>query len=143
MKRETKSSSEFVDDTIRAYGSQIWIQKQQDPLRVGTPDIYAMSEGIFIPIECKKVEKDHGNSILAHPFTKLQIKRMLDLQKVGAYPIGLIFSESGDRYILPLAIRKDGNISMDEFLKLPIFKWEEIIYAGTEAHINRRRWRQV
>jgi len=137
--RETELSSKFVDETIREYGSRIWIQKQQDPLRRGTPDIYAMLDGMFIPIECKRVAQSHGNSILSHKFDKIQIKRMLDLLTVHAYPIGLIFCEREKRYILPLAIREDGNISMEAYLKLPIFNWMEIRDAATEAHINRHK----
>ena len=137
MTRETELSSKFVDATIREFGSQIWIQKQIDPLRAGTPDIYAMSQGMFIPIECKRVERDSGNSILSHNFTKIQKKRMRDLAIVIAYPIGLIFREDEKRYILPLAIREDGNISIEEYLKLPLFNWMEVINDATKAYRNR------
>jgi len=141
--RETKLSSQFVDDTIREYGSQIWIQLQHDPLRVGTPDIYVVTDGIFIPMESKKVYKDSGQSILAHPFKRMQIKRMHDLLKVRAYPIGLIFYKLEKRYILPLAIREDGQISMEEYLKLPLFDWEVIRNAATKAHCSGCNRRQV
>ena len=143
MIRETELSSEFVDKTIREFGSRIWIQKQQDPLRCGTPDIYAHLDGMFIPIECKKIDKDSGNSILSHKFTKIQKKRMKDLLLVYAYPIGLIFREDEKRYILPLAIREDGQISMEEYIKLPIFNWEVILHDATEAYLSRRSWGQI
>ena len=106
-------------------------------LRAGTPDIYSMIDGIFLPIECKKVKKKDGNSILSHSFTKIQKKRMRDLLKVSAYPIGLIFCGDEKRYILPLAIREDGNISMEEYLKLPIFDWMELKDAGTKSYQSR------
>ena len=137
LTRETELSSDFVDATIRGFGSSIWIQKQLDPLRCGTPDIYAMSEGVFLPIECKRVALEKGNSILSHHFTKIQKKRMRDLLKVGAYPVGLIFREKEQRYILPLAIRADGQISMDEYNSLPIFNWTELINAATKEHRDR------
>jgi hypothetical protein len=134
--KETQLSSEFVDDTIREFGSSIWIYKQPPIIR-GTPDIFSMVNGMFIPIECKKVERESGNSILSHPFMKIQKKRMRDFMTVLAYPIGLIFHERGNRYILPLAIREDGNISMEEFLKLPIFNWMEVSNAATESYLSR------
>ena len=137
---ETEHSSKFVDETIREYGSRIWIQKVQDPLRKGTPDVYSALDGLFIPMECKKVCKDKGDSILSHPFQKIQIKRMKDFLAVHIYAIGLIFYENEKRYILPLAIRKDGQISMEEYLKLPIFDWMEIKDAATKTYLNRPRW---
>jgi hypothetical protein len=139
MTHETEMSSKFVDETIREYGSRIWIQKQQDPLRRGTPDIYSMIDGMFIPIECKRAIQSNGKSILPHKFEKIQIKRLRDLLEVYAYPIGLIFCEGEKRYILPLDIREDGNISMEEYLKLPVFNWMEIRDAATEAYINRHK----
>lgn len=139
LTRETEKSSKFVDDTIREFGSRIWIQKQQDPLRRGTPDIYSMAEGNFIPIECKKVKEDSGNSILSHEFTKLQKKRMNDLYITGAYPIGVIFFRDEIRYVLPSDIRENGQMSMEQYKSLPIFNWEEVINAATEAHSRRYR----
>lgn len=137
LTRETEKSSKFVDDTIREFGSRIWIQKQQDPLRRGTPDIYSMVDGNFIPMESKKVKNDSGNSILSHEFTKMQTKRLDDLEKVGAYGIGLIFFRDEIRYIRPLDIREDGQMSMEQYLGLPIFNWEEVINAATKAHSSR------
>ncbi len=139
LTRETESSSKFVDETIRKYGSRVWIQKQEDPLRVGTADIYSVVDGMFIPMECKKVKEDRGNSILSHRFTRMQIKRMKDLLAAHAFPIGLIFYEKEKRYILPLAIREDGNISMEEYLKLPIFDWMEVKNVATKAYLDRLR----
>lgn len=138
---ETDLSSWFVDKTIREYGSQIWIQKIQDPLRVGTPDIYALSRGMFIPIECKRIDHCSGNSILAHHFKKLQKVRMDDLLKVTAYPIGLVFLAKVERrYILPLDIRDDGNMSWEQYQSLPMFNWEEVIDAATKAYRSRYPW---
>ena len=137
MIRETEKSSDFVDKTIREFGSRIWIQKQEDPLRRGTPDIYSMAEGNFIPIECKKVNQDSGKSILSHPFKKIQIKRITDLYITGAYPIGMIFYRDEIRYILPSDIREDGQMSMEQYLSLPIFNWEVVIHDATEAHRSR------
>ena len=137
LTHETDLSSKFVDQTIRQYGPRIWIQKQMDPLRVGTSDIYAMIDGMFIPIECKRTNQDKGHSILSHIFEKIQKKRMRDLLEVGAYPLGLIFHREEKRYILPLAIREDGNISMEEYLQLPLFDWMEIKNAATQAYHDR------
>jgi hypothetical protein len=137
LTRETQYSSDFVDRTIREFGPRIWIQKQLDPLRRGTPDIYSMVEGNFIPIESKRVNQESGNKILSHNFTKMQVKRMKDLLITGAYPIGMIFYDDEIRYILPLDIREDGQISMEEYKKLPLFNWEEIIHVATETHRNR------
>ena len=137
LTHETELSSKFVDETIREYGPRIWIQKQMDPLRVGTSDVYAMIDGMFIPIECKRTDKDKGHSILSHNFKKIQTKNMRDLVVVGAYPIGLIFHEKEKRYVLPLAIREDGNISMEEYLKLPIFDWMGIRDGATKAYRDR------
>lgn len=137
MINETDLSSKFVDETIREFGSRIWIQKQQDPLRRGTPDIYSIFDGMFIPIECKKVV-NNGCSILEHPFTKIQRKRFKDFIVVQAFPIGLIFcGREEKRYVFPLAIREDGNMSYDQYIKLPIFNWLEIRDAATKNYISR------
>lgn len=62
---------------------------------------------------------------------------MSDLEEVGAFPIGLIFYREELRYILPLNIREDGNMSMEEYLALPLFTWMEIINVARKAHYDR------
>ena len=140
MIKETELSRKFVDETIREFGSKIWIQLQRDPIRNGTPDIYSLVNGIFIPIESKKVERESGNKILSHPFQRLQKKRMRDILSAQGFPIGLIFHLQEKRYILPLDIREDGDISMEEYQKLPLFTWEEIYRVASEAHSRRPSW---
>jgi len=138
-KIETELSSEFVDATIREFGNKIWIEKQCDSLRAGTPDIYASINGLFIPIECKRAI-GKGNSILSHTFTKIQ-KRQLKILAYNAFPIGLIFSNSEKRWILPLHIREDGNMSLDQYLSLPIFSWREVYDAASRHRQDRSNWR--
>ena len=138
QKNETPQLHDFISRTEAVFGPRVWIRRWMDSVRSGIPDSCAIIDSIFLPIEAKH-SKGGKECILEHPFTFLQIETMLEIKGCGGYPVGLIFKDGQERYILPEDIPEGGQISLDLFMSLPIFRWEDVIKAGREHVLRFRR----
>jgi len=131
---ETKLLNRFVEQTIKTYGHLMWIERQVSDIRKGVPDVYALWDGIFLPMEAK-YSFQGKESILSHKFKPLQIEKLKRFEKRGAFACGLIFRNEEIRYVLPDAIRDDGQMSLDQFNQLSLFTWEGVVSAGKERRL--------
>lgn len=125
-KSETNFVTDFIDDSKAEFAPDLWIKRIIDTIHLGTPDIYAHFNGIFLPIEAKKGFRRNG-LILDHHFKPIQIHELMMLKKSRAYSMGLIFMDNEMRFILPEEIPENGNLNLDSFNKLPHFSWRTIL----------------
>lgn len=128
---ETKLLQRFIDDTIKEFGHVLWIERQVSDIRKGVPDVYALMDGIFLPIEAK-YSFEGKDSILSHKFKPLQVEKLKRFWNRGAYACGIVFRNGEVRYVLPDAIREDGQMSLEQFRSLPTFTWKGVVSAGKE-----------
>jgi len=130
---ETKLLQRFIKQSEKEFGDVLWIERQVSDIRLGVPDVYALMDGIFLPMEAK-YSFEGKESILSHKFKALQIEKLKRLEKRGAYSLGLIFRGEEIRYILPDAIREDGQMSLEQFSTLPFFSWIGVVNAGKKRN---------
>lgn len=130
---ETKLLNRFIDNSIKEFGFDLWIERQVSDIRLGVADVYALMNGIFLPIEAKYSFQGKEN-ILSHKFGALQVERLIRHKKRGGYSLGMIFRDGEIRYILPENIREDGQMSLDQYKQLPFFNWPEVVDAGKKRN---------
>jgi hypothetical protein len=138
---ETKELREFLSRAEAYFGPRAWIKRWIDTIHSGIPDSCAIVDSIFLPIEAK-ISKGGVKSILQHKFERCQIETMLEMKEAGGFPIGLIFKDDQERYILPEDIPESGQLSISHFESLPIFRWDDVINAG-KIYVMRFRRKEV
>lgn len=131
---ETKLLTRFIDHTIRDYGHLMWIERQVSDIRKNVPDVYALWDGVFLPMEAK-YSFQGKDAILSHKFKPGQVEKLRRFEKRGAFACGIIFRNGEIRYVLPDDIREDGQMSLDQFNQLPLFTWEGVVSAGKERRL--------
>ena len=122
---ETSQIPGFIARAEAQFGPRIKIRRRVDTIRKGVPDIECTLNSFSLPIEAKHSVAGL-TKILKHRFTAIQVHDMTTSKEAGAFPIGLIFRNGEERFILPEDIPEDGQISLEQYLKLPIFRWEDV-----------------
>jgi hypothetical protein len=120
------------------FGPRIKIRRRIDGVYSGVPDIDCTFDSFSLPIEAKN-SKGGLTKILEKNFTQLQIQDMLTTKEAGGFPVGLIFKDGEERYILPEDIPPDGQISLEQFNSLPIFRWEDVRSLALQHSLRFRR----
>lgn len=130
---ETKLLQRFIAKSLEEFGFDLWIERQVSDIHLGIADVYALMDGIFLPIEAKYSFRGKEN-ILSHKFGALQVERLIRHKKRGGYSLGIVFRDGEIRYILPENIREDGQMSLDQYKQLPFFNWQEVVNAGKKSN---------